>query len=51
LIKDRRFPPPWSIKEHNKACLIVRDNNGQALGYAAWRRASPRLPELLRWDD
>ncbi len=29
----RRFPPPWSIEENNDACFIVRDNNGQALGY------------------
>ena len=27
------FPPPWMIEEHNDACFIVRDNNGQALGY------------------
>ena len=29
----RRFPPPWTIEEHNDACFIVRDANGQALGY------------------
>ncbi len=29
----RRFPPPWTIEEANDACLIVRDNTGQALGY------------------
>jgi hypothetical protein len=29
----RRFPPPWTIDEHNDACFIVRDTNGQALGY------------------
>jgi hypothetical protein len=29
----RRFPPPWLIDEANDACFIVRDNNGQALGY------------------
>ena len=29
----RRFPPPWTIEEHNDACFIVRDKNGQALGY------------------
>ena len=27
----RRFPPPWSIEEHNDACFIVRDHVGQAL--------------------
>ncbi len=29
----RRFPPPWTVEEHNNACFIVRDKNGQALGY------------------
>jgi hypothetical protein len=29
----RRFPPPWTIEEHNNACFIVRDTTGQALGY------------------
>ena len=29
----RRFPPPWTTDEANNACFIVRDNNGQVLGY------------------
>jgi len=29
----RRFPPPWTIEEHNNACFIVRDKGGQALAY------------------
>ena len=29
----RRFPPPWTLAENNDACFIVRDKNGQALGY------------------
>jgi hypothetical protein len=29
----RRFPPPWTIEEYNDACFIVRDKNGQGLGY------------------
>jgi hypothetical protein len=29
----RRFPPPWTLDEHNDACFIVRDATGQALGY------------------
>ena len=28
-----RFPPPWTIEEHNNACFIVKDATGQALGY------------------
>ncbi len=33
ITRMRRFPPPWIIEEHDNACFIVRDNNGQALGY------------------
>jgi len=29
---SRRFPPPWMIEEHRES-FIVRDANGQALGY------------------
>ena len=29
----RRFPPPWTIAEHNNACFIVSDPNGHALAY------------------
>ncbi len=29
----RRFPPPWTLEENNDACFIVRDKDGQALGY------------------
>ena len=28
---ERRFPPPWSVEEHNQACFIVRDKSGQSL--------------------
>jgi hypothetical protein len=42
----RRFTPPWTVEEANAPCFIVRDTNGQALGYFyfennradAWRR-------------
>jgi len=33
----RRFPPPWTIEEHNNACFIVKDGTGQALGGEANR--------------
>jgi hypothetical protein len=29
----RRFPPPLTIDEMNDVCFIVRDKNGQQLGY------------------
>jgi hypothetical protein len=28
----RRFPSPWTFKDHTNACFIVRDAGGQALG-------------------
>jgi len=28
----RRFPPPWTVEEQ-AACFVVRDANGQQLGY------------------
>jgi hypothetical protein len=31
---SHRFPPPWDI-DHNGACFIVRDANGQALKRSA----------------
>jgi hypothetical protein len=41
----RRFPPPWIVEEHTES-FIVRDNNGQALGYFYFEnepgRRSPR---------
>lgn len=32
LMNIRRFPAPWPIEELD-ACFVVRDANGQALGY------------------
>jgi hypothetical protein len=29
----RRFPPPWTVEDHNEACFIVKDRNG----YPRWR--------------
>ena len=27
----RRFPPPWTVEDHNDACFIVKDHHGHAL--------------------
>ena len=32
-MSPRRCPPPWTVDELNDACSIVRDKNGQGLGY------------------
>jgi hypothetical protein len=26
----RRFPPPWTVEDHNDACFIVKDHSGCA---------------------
>ena len=31
--ESRRFPLPWTIEEQHAESFIVRDANGQALGY------------------
>jgi len=31
-LPPRRFPPPWSIDEHEES-FVVKDTTGQALGY------------------
>jgi hypothetical protein len=32
-MSGRGFPSPWTVDEDHDACFIVRDANGQALGY------------------
>jgi hypothetical protein len=43
-----RRSPPWSVKEYNDACFIVRDNNRQQLAYVYFedepgRRSAAKL--------
>ena len=49
---DRRFPPPWSIEELDE-CFIVRDADGQALGYSCFdeEQQSPAIDRRLTCDD
>ena len=49
---DRRFPPPWSLEEHDE-CFIVRDADGQALGnfYFDEEQQSPAIDRRLARDD
>ncbi len=49
----RRFPPPWTIDETNDACFIVRDKDGQALGYFYFEEEPGRrsAAKLLTRDE
>jgi hypothetical protein len=48
----RHFPPPWTIDEHLES-FIVRDKNGQALGYFYYDEEPQRraVSNLLSRDD
>jgi hypothetical protein len=50
---DRRFPPPWSVEDHNNACFIVRDHEGQALAYVYYEEEPGRrsAAKLLSRDE
>jgi hypothetical protein len=46
MAERRRFPPPWTVEDHNDACFIVKDKNGFALAYVYYeeepgRRSAP----------
>jgi len=49
----RRFPPPWTIEEHNAACFIVRDKNKQAFAYVYFEEEPGRrsAANLLTRDE
>jgi hypothetical protein len=48
----RRFPPPWTIEEHNDAWFIVKDATGQALGYFYFEdEPGRRSTKLLTKDE
>ena len=50
---ERRFPPPWTVDEMNNVCFIVRDKNGQQLGYFYFEMSSGRrtAANLLTKDE
>jgi hypothetical protein len=43
----RRFPSPWSAKEHS-AHFVVRDGNGQAIAYIYYENESGRRSAAKR---
>ena len=48
----RRVPPPWSVDELD-ACFVVRDHNGQQLGYVYFEEEPGRrsAAKLLTKDE
>jgi hypothetical protein len=39
---SRRFPPPWTVENHNDACFIVKDKNGFAVAYVYYEEEPGR---------
>jgi hypothetical protein len=52
MSQRRRFPLPWSIEE-TPACFVVKDRDGQALGYFYYEEESGRrsAAHLLTKDE
>ena len=50
--QSRRFPPPWTVEEHD-ACFIVRDHNYQTLAYVYYEDGPGRrsAAKLLTKDE
>jgi hypothetical protein len=38
----RRFPPPWTVEDHNRACFIVKDRGGRALAFVYYEEEAGR---------
>ena len=38
----RRFPPPWTVEDHNDACFIVKDCGGHSLAYVYYEQEPGR---------
>jgi hypothetical protein len=38
----RRFPPPWTVEDHNDACFIVKDRGGHALAFVYYEEEPGR---------
>jgi hypothetical protein len=43
----RRFPPPWTVQDHNDACFIVKDRNGFAVAYLCYEEERGQAPRLI----
>jgi hypothetical protein len=49
----RRFPPPWTIEDHNNACFIVKDASGVNVAYVYYKEEHGRrtAANLLTRDE
>jgi hypothetical protein len=41
-LTPRRFPPPWTVEDHNDSCFIVKDKTGYALAYVYYEEEPGR---------
>jgi len=41
-VGSRRFPPPWTIEDHNDGCFIVKDKSGFAVAYVYYEAEAGR---------
>jgi hypothetical protein len=48
-VRNRRFPPPWSVEERD-ACFVVRDHDGQQLAYVYFEDEQGRRFNLHCWS-
>jgi hypothetical protein len=49
----RRFPPPWTVEDHNGAVFIVKDRNGRALSFIYYEEEPGRqaAADLMTKDE
>ena len=50
ILPERHFPEPWSVEELD-ACFVVKDLNGQALGYVRFERERCAAAKWLTRDE
>jgi hypothetical protein len=50
---SRRFPPPWTIEDHNDACFVVKDANGVNVAYVYYEEEPGRrkVANLMTKDE
>jgi hypothetical protein len=49
----RRFPPPWTVEDHNGACFIVKDRGGHSLAFVYYEEEPDRrsATNLMTQDE